>query len=454
MNTQISIPLTLSKHLKNYPTPKNLGFLWNFGSLLGVALVIQILTGIFLAMYYTPHIELAFLSIEYIMRDVQAGWFLRYLHANTASYYFFFIYLHVFKALFYKSYNSYNKHLWLSGVTIFLLSMATAFLGYVLPWGQMSLWGATVITNLITAFPFIGKILLLWIWGGFSISNATLNRFFIVHVILPLIIAILVCIHILLLHEKGSSSLLGSFLITDKISFFPYYVYKDILGLFFFFTILNLFIGFNPNYLVGHPDNYIFANILITPLHIVPEWYFLPYYAILRSIPDKLGGVLAMGASLLIYLFISILDFSWLQSIFFRPSHHNFFSCFIFIFLLLKVIGCMAIEEPYSSLGQILAVSYFGYILFLWSGFSIIESEVYKVFYYFFFQFYYFYNLKYKNIDFYKNFGFNLSSTYLWWGKKKQTRVDVNSEFLKFSELPKMYLKTSFKNLRESNTSW
>jgi ubiquinol-cytochrome c reductase cytochrome b subunit len=324
--------LILKKHLKDYPAPKNLGFLWNFGSLLGIALGLQILTGIFLAMYYTPHIELAFLSIECIMRDVTGGWFLRYLHANVASFFFLFIYLHILKALFYKSYNSYNENLWYSGIFIFLLSMATAFLGYVLPWGQMSLWGATVITNLITAVPGIGQILLIWVWGGFSINNATLNRFFIIHVILPFVITAFILIHIILLHEKGSSSLLGSIILTDKISFFPYYVYKDIFGFFIFLIVLTLFLGFSPNYLVGHSDNYIFANILITPLHIVPEWYFLPYYAILRSIPDKLGGVLSMGLAILIYFFLSTFDFSLVQNIFFRPYHNEFFSFFIFIF--------------------------------------------------------------------------------------------------------------------------
>ena len=364
----------INKHLKDYPSPKNLGYFWNFGSLLGIALTIQIISGIFLAMYYTPHINLAFLSVEYIVRDVQGGWFLRYLHSNTASFYFFFLYLHIFKALFYKSYNLQNLVLWCSGIIIFFLSAATAFLGYVLPWGQMSLWGATVITNLITAIPIVGKIVVTWIWGGFSISNATLNRFFIIHMVLPFAILGLVLSHILILHEKGSSSPLGTFLVTDKIAFFPYYVYKDLFGLFCFFIILNLFLCFSPNFLVGHPDNYIAANSLVTPLHIVPEWYFLPYYAILRSIPNKLGGVLAMGGAMAIFFFKGFIDYSLPQSLYFRPLLDILFGFFILVFVCLKILGGLPIEDPFETSSQILAYFYFFYIIFL--SFLISEQEV------------------------------------------------------------------------------
>lgn len=376
-NIHSNTTFLLNKHLKDYPSPKNLGYFWNFGSLLGIALTIQIITGIFLAMYYTPHINLAFLSVESIMRDVHGGWFLRYLHSNTASFYFFFIYLHILKALIFKSYHQQNTVLWFSGLVIFFLSAATAFLGYVLPWGQMSLWGATVITNLITAIPIIGKFIVIWIWGGFSISNATLNRFFILHVIIPFLILGLVIGHITILHDKGSSSLLGTFLTTDKIAFFPYYVYKDVFGLIFVFIILLLFLCFSPNFLVGHPDNYIASNFLITPLHIVPEWYFLPYYAILRSIPDKLGGVLAMGSAMFIFFFKGILDFSLPQVLYFRPFLDFLFFFFILVFILLKLLGGLPIEEPFYSNSQTSSALYFFYLLVIIFILSKFENRFY-----------------------------------------------------------------------------
>ena len=367
-----------NKHLKDYPSPKNLGYFWNIGSLLGIALTIQIITGVFLAMYYTPHVNLAFLSVESIMRDVNGGWFLRYLHSNTASFYFFFIYLHILKALLFKSYHNQNIILWISGLIIFFLSAGTAFLGYVLPWGQMSLWGATVITNLITAIPIVGKVIVVWIWGGFSINNATLNRFFVLHFILPFIILGLIILHILVLHEKGSTSPIGFMLTTDKIAFFPYYVFKDIFGLFLFFLILILFVSFSSNFLVGHPDNYNTANYLVTPIHIVPEWYFLPFYAILRSIPDKLGGVLAMGGAMIIFFFKGFFDNSFSQVIYFRPFLKNFFFFFLFIFICLKDLGGLPIEEPFASSSQKISVLYFLYLSFILSLISRFEINFYS----------------------------------------------------------------------------
>ena len=324
----------MNKHFKAYPSPQNLGYFWNFGSLLGLSFIIQLLTGISLAMYYTPHVNLAFLSVESIMRDVLGGWYLRYLHSNMASFFFFFIYFHVLKALLLKSYHIQNSMLWLSGLIIFFLLAGTAFLGYVLPWGQMSLWGATVITNLITAIPFIGKNLVIWIWGNFSINDSALKRFFTLHLILPFTLLGLIIIHILILHLKGSSAILGSFIFVDFLIFFPYYIYKDILGLLLAFIFIYFILISLPNFLVGHPDNSIFANFLVTPFHIVPEWYFLPFYAILRSIPDKLGGVLAMGSSMFIFFFKCFIDYSLPQAAYFRPViiYILFFFC-IYIYM-------------------------------------------------------------------------------------------------------------------------
>ena len=283
------------------PQPSNLNYAWNFGSLLALCLVIQIVTGVTLAMHYTPNIDLAFISVEHIMRDVNYGWMIRYLHANTASFFFLFVYLHIGRGLYYGSYKAPRALVWSIGVIILILMMATAFLGYVLPWGQMSLWGATVITNLLSAIPWIGKDLVEFIWGGFSVDNATLNRFFSLHYLLPFILAALSLMHLIAKEENGSNNPLGITANTDMVYLHPYYVFKDLVTIFLFFLVLALFLFYAPNKL-GHPDNYIPANPMQTPASIVPEWYLLPFYAILRSIPDKLGGVIAMFGSLLILL--------------------------------------------------------------------------------------------------------------------------------------------------------
>jgi ubiquinol-cytochrome c reductase cytochrome b subunit len=294
----------LFNHLINYPTPLNLTYWWGLGSLAGLCIVIQILTGIFLAMHYTPNIEFAFQSVEHIMRDINNGWFIRYMHANGASFFFIVIYLHIGKGLYYSSYLPPRHFLWINGGIIFLLLMATAFMGYVLPWGQMSFWGATVITNLFTAIPYFGNQIAFLLWGGFSVSNATLTRFFSLHYFLPFLICGMICIHLILLHIHGSSNILGfSTKIIDKIAFYPYFIIKDIVGVGIFLIIFFIFIFFYPN-LLGHTDNYIEANSLVTPTHIVPEWYFLPFYAILRSIPNKLGGVICMGLAVVLIIFL------------------------------------------------------------------------------------------------------------------------------------------------------
>jgi len=295
MKTRLSIlkqPILapLNDHLVEYPSPSNLNYWWSFGSLAGICLVVQILTGIFLAMHYTPHVDLAFMSVEHIMRDVEGGWFLRYMHANGASMFFIVVYLHMFRGLYYGSYASPRELVWIVGVLLFLLMILTAFIGYVLPWGQMSFWGATVITSLASAIPIVGDEITHWLWGGFSVDNATLNRFFSLHYLLPFIIAGASVVHLAALHQYGSNNPLGSLSTVDKVPFYPYFYVKDLLGWVCFAVFFAIFIFFYPN-LLGHPDNYIPANPMSTPAHIVPEWYFLPVYAILRSIPNKLGGV-------------------------------------------------------------------------------------------------------------------------------------------------------------------
>ena len=293
----------LDSHIIHYPTPINLTYAWSFGSSAGICLIIQILSGIFLAMHYTPHIDLAFSSVEHIMRDVNNGWLIRYIHANGASMFFIVVYCHIFRGLYYGSYMQPRQLLWCSGVLIFILMMATAFMGYVLPWGQMSFWGATVITSLVSAVPVVGQSIVDWLWGGFTINNATLNRFFSLHFFLPFIIAGASALHLALLHKEGSNNPLGVDSNMDTVPFYPYYVIKDIFAFFCFLLFFSFFVFYFPN-LLGHPDNYIKADPMQTPPHIVPEWYFLPFYAILRSIPDKLGGVVAMGGALIVLFLI------------------------------------------------------------------------------------------------------------------------------------------------------
>jgi ubiquinol-cytochrome c reductase cytochrome b subunit len=352
----------INSHIVDYPTPSNLNYFWSFGSLAGLCLVIQIITGIFLAMHYTPHIVFAFDSVEHIMRDVNNGWLIRYMHANGASLFFIVIYAHIFRGLYYGSFMSPRGHLWASGVVIFLLMMATAFMGYVLPWGQMSFWGATVITNLFSAIPGIGAGIVEWLWGGFSVDNATLNRFFSLHYLMPFLIAGLTLAHLTLLHTSGSNNPLGINKTIDVIPFFPYFYVKDLFAFFFLLFFLTFLIAFYPNAL-GHSDNYIPANSLVTPPHIVPEWYFLPFYAILRSIPDKLGGVVAMVSAILVLLLLPILNFSPIRSPQFRPLYSIVFWVLAIDFLILGWIGQKPVETPYIEVGMVATGLYFVLLL-------------------------------------------------------------------------------------------
>ncbi len=367
----------LKQHTENYPTPTNIGFVFNFGFLAGICLGIQILSGLFLTMHYTPHTDFAFNSVEHIMRDVQYGWFMRYLHANTASMFFICLYIHIGKALYYRSYSFPKYPVWSTGIVIFILTMATAFLGYVLPWGQMSYWGATVITSLFTAIPALGEAIVFWLWGGFSISNATLNRFFALHFLLPFIIAGMVVLHLVLLHKAGSTNPGSNATHLDLSGFLAYFIPKDLIGLMFFLMILTFLVFFEPN-LLGHPDNYIPANPLVTPAHIVPEWYFLPFYAILRSIPDKLGGVLLMFLALLI-LFVVPFFGQIIQDVSlpsrYRIIFKSIFWFFVANFLLLGWVGGKPIEEPFVLLGRFCTLFYFSYLIIIIPILEILESK-------------------------------------------------------------------------------
>nr|YP_009494817.1 cytochrome b [Bathyraja maccaini]AWO66636.1 cytochrome b [Bathyraja maccaini] len=342
------------------PTPVNISIWWNYGSLLGLCLVIQILTGLFLAMHYTADISSAFSSVVHICRDVNYGWLIRNIHANGGSIFFICIYVHIARGLYYGSYL--NKETWNIGVILLILLMATAFVGYVLPWGQMSFWGATVITNLLSAFPYIGGILVEWIWGGFSVDNATLTRFFAFHFLFPFLITALMFLHILFLHETGSNNPTGLNSSMDKISFHPYYSYKDLLGFFILILFLTLLALFLPN-LLGDAENFIPANPLITPPHIKPEWYFLFAYAILRSIPNKLGGVLALLFSILILMLVPLLHTSKQRSSTFRPITQILFWTLVAVTIILTWIGGQPVEQPFIIIGQIASIMYF--LLFL-----------------------------------------------------------------------------------------
>ena len=353
---------TVNDHLIDYPSPSNLSYWWSFGSLAGICLIVQIATGIFLAMHYTPHVDLAFLSVEHIMRDVNGGWFLRYMHANGASMFFIVVYLHLFRGLYFGSYASPRELVWIVGVVILLLMILTAFIGYVLPWGQMSFWGATVITSLASAIPVVGMDVTYWLWGGFSVDNATLNRFFSLHYLLPFIIAGASIVHIAALHQYGSNNPLGSLSTVDKVSFYPYFVIKDLVGWVCFAIFFSFFIYFAPNAL-GHPDNYIPANPMSTPAHIVPEWYFLPVYAILRSIPNKLAGVAAIGLVFVSLLLLPFINTSHIRSSSFRPLYRKLFWLFVSDTVLLGWIGCQPVEDPYVFIGQAASVYFFVYFL-------------------------------------------------------------------------------------------
>nr|AMH84575.1 cytochrome b [Chrysomya megacephala]AMH84588.1 cytochrome b [Chrysomya megacephala]AMH84601.1 cytochrome b [Chrysomya megacephala]AMH84614.1 cytochrome b [Chrysomya megacephala]AMH84627.1 cytochrome b [Chrysomya megacephala] len=347
--------------LVDLPAPSNISAWWNFGSLLFLCLMIQILTGLFLAMHYTADINLAFNSVNHICRDVNYGWLLRTMHANGASFFFICIYLHVGRGIYYGSYLF--TPTWLVGVIILFLVMGTAFMGYVLPWGQMSFWGATVITNLLSAIPYLGIDLVQWVWGGFAVDNATLTRFFTFHFILPFIVLAATLIHILFLHETGSNNPMGLNSNIDKIPFHPYFTYKDIVGFIVMTMILILLVLINP-YLLGDPDNFIPANPLVTPVHIQPEWYFLFAYAILRSIPNKLGGVIALVLSIAILAILPFYHLSKFRGIQFYPINQILFWVMVVTVILLTWIGARPVEEPYVIVGQILTVVYFSYFMF------------------------------------------------------------------------------------------
>lgn len=367
----------LNNHLKNYPTPKNLSFMWNMGSLAGVTLVIMIATGIFLAMHYTPHVDHAFDSIERIMRDVNYGWLIRYIHMNGASMFFIVIYMHIMRGLYYGSYKSPRELLWIVGVLIFLMMMATAFMGYVLPWGQMSYWGAKVITSLFSAIPLVGDSIVTWLWGGLSVDNPTLNRFFVLHYLLPLIMVAVVMLHLMTLHQHGSNNPLGVEKKSpkDSVPFHPYYTVKDIFGLVVFLMIWSGFVFFAPNFF-GEPDNYIPADSLVTPPHIVPEWYFLPFYAILRSIPDKLGGVILMFSAVLVLFVLPWLDRSPVKSARFRPFYKWFFWLFVVNAFVLGWVGTQMPEGLPLLLGRISTFYYFFHFLILMPLLSLYEKPL------------------------------------------------------------------------------
>ena len=358
-----------------YPTPKNLNYMWNFGSLAGLSLVIMIVTGIVLAMSYTAHVDYAFESVERIMRDVNHGWLIRYIHMNTASFFFIVVYLHIFRGLYYGSYKAPRELLWILGVVIFLLMMATAFMGYVLPWGQMSFWGATVITNLFSAIPLVGESIVTFLWGGFSVDNPTLNRFFSLHYLMPFLIAGVVVLHIVALHRFGSNNPIGIDTTgrQDTISFHPYYTIKDIVGIALFLLLLAIAVFFFPN-AMGHPDNYIPANPMQTPAHIVPEWYFLPFYAILRAVPDKLGGVLLMFGAIAILFILPWLDRSPVRSARFRPVFRIFFWLLFIDAIALGYLGGKPAEGIYVTLSRVATAWYFLHFLVILPMLSVFEN--------------------------------------------------------------------------------
>jgi ubiquinol-cytochrome c reductase cytochrome b subunit len=370
----------VDSHLIHYPTPITLTYAWSFGSLAGICLVIQIISGILLSLHYTANIDLAFSSVEYIMRDVPNGWFIRYVHANGASMFFIVVYSHLFRGLYYGSYMKPRQLLWCSGVVLFLLVMGTAFTGYVLPWGQMSFWGATVITNMVTAIPFGGQTIVEWLWGGFTVNAPTLRRFYSIHFLLPFIIAGLTIIHLALLHKDGSNSPIGSDTGVDDVPFYPYYFAKDLFAFTCFILFFGMFVFFFPNAL-NHPDNCIPADPMETPKHLVPEWYFLPFYAILRSIPHKAAGIVAMVGSILIMLVIPYTYTGYIRNTTYRPLFKIFYWLLVADFLTLMWVGQAPITDPFILLGQIASVYYFSFFLVLIPIIGVIENKLvsYKI---------------------------------------------------------------------------
>jgi len=365
----------IDSHIIHYPSPITLTYAWSFGSLAGICLVIQMISGIFLAMHYTPHIDLAFSSVEHIMRDVNNGWLVRYIHANGASMFFILVYSHICRGLYYGSYMEPRELLWCSGVVLFFLMMGTAFTGYVLPWGQMSFWGATVITSMVTAIPVAGQPIVQWLWGGYTVGNPTLNRFFSIHFFLPFLIAGISLVHLALLHKDGSNNPIGSDTGVDDLPFYPYFAAKDLFAFFCFMLFFATFVFYFPNYL-NHPDNYIPADPLQTPAHVVPEWYFLPYYAILRSIPHKVGGILAMVGAILVLFLIPFINTSDVRNTTYRPLFKFCFWFFIADFIILTWVGQKPVKDTFILVGQVATFYYFIFFLFLIPVVGKIESAL------------------------------------------------------------------------------
>ena len=375
MDTRLPLLRLAHDSFVDYPTPKNLNYWWTFGGILTFCLVTQIITGIILAMHYTPHVDHAFNSVEHIMRNVNHGWLIRYIHANGASMFFLAVYIHIFRGMYYGSYKAPREVLWILGVIIYLLMMAAAFMGYVLPWGQMSLWGATVITNLFGAIPLVGDSIATWLWGGFSVDNPTLNRFFSLHYLIPFLIFGVVILHIWALHVPGNNNPVGISVksLQDTVPFHPYYTVKDGFALVVFMILFSYFVFFAPNVL-GHADNYIPANPLVTPAHIVPEWYLLPFYAILRAVPDKLGGVIAMVGAIFILFVLPWLDTSKIRSARYRPLFKQFFLIFVVNCLVLGYLGAMPAEGVYITLARICTIYYFAHFLIILPLLGLVEK--------------------------------------------------------------------------------
>lgn len=375
LDKRLPLPRLLHDSFVSYPVPRNLNYAYTFGGMLSIMLVIQIVTGIVLAMHYVASADLAFNSVEHIMRDVNYGWLLRYVHTNGASMFFIAVYIHIFRGLYYGSYKEPREVLWILGVIIFLLMMATAFMGYVLPWGQMSFWGATVITNLFSAIPLFGEGIVTWLWGGFSVDQPTLNRFFSLHYLLPFMIAGVVILHVWALHVTGQTNPTGVEVKqkSDTLPFTPYATIKDAFALVVFLAVYAWFVFYLPNFL-GHPDNYIPANPLVTPAHIVPEWYFLPFYAILRAVPDKLGGVVLMFGSIAVLFILPWLDTSKVRSASFRPLYRQFFWVFVVVAILLGWLGAKPAEGGYVIASRICTAYYFAHFLIILPLLGIFEK--------------------------------------------------------------------------------